>query len=163
MGGCDRWRDLVSRRAVCRGGLQQLRADRDELDDHVQRYVGWRRNSYSYRVRATDTAGDLGAYSNVATTTTGFSVSPNNAVLTFSRTQQYTAQGPGSSSVTWQVDGVAGGSASTGRITSGGVYTPPSAAGTHTIAATNGTDDGERHGLRVERPGHVHLPQRQHA
>ena len=96
-------------------------------------------NSYSYRVRATDTAGDLGAYSNVATTTTGLSVSPNNAVLTFSRTQQYTAQGPGSSSVTWQVDGVAGGSASTGRITSGGVYTPPSAAGTHTIAATNGT------------------------
>ena len=66
-------------------------------------------------------------------------MSPNNAVLTFTRTQQYTAQGPGSSSVTWLVDGVAGGSTSTGTITPGGVYTPPSAVGTHTISATAGT------------------------
>ena len=90
-------------------------------------------------MRATDTGGDLGPYSNVVTTTTAFTVSPNNAVLTYTRTQQYTAQGPGSGSVTWLVDSVAGGSASTGTITSGGVYTPPSAAGTHTISATTGT------------------------
>ncbi len=120
-------------------------------------------NSYSYRVRATDTAGDLGAYSNVATTTTGFSVSPNNAVLTFSRTQQYTAQGPGSGSVTWLVDGVAGGSASTGTITAGGVYTPPSAAGTHTIAATSGTTTASVTVYVSNYAGHVHVPQRQHA
>jgi fibronectin type 3 domain-containing protein len=95
-------------------------------------------NTYSYRVRATDTAGDLGPYSNIATTTTSFSVSPNNSVLTFTRTQQYTAQGPGSGNVTWLVDGVAGGNASTGMITTGGVYTPPSTIGTHTISASTG-------------------------
>jgi Concanavalin A-like lectin/glucanases superfamily len=95
-------------------------------------------NTYSYRVRATDTGGDLGPYSNVATATTAFTVSPNNAVLTFTRTQQYTAQGPGSSGATWRVDGVAGGTASTGTITSGGLYTPPSVVGTHTISAVAG-------------------------
>jgi hypothetical protein len=101
-------------------------------------------NTYSYRVRATDTVGDLGPYSNVATaaTTTGITVSPNNAVLTFTRTQQYTAQGPGSGSVTWLVDGVAGGSSSTGTITSTGVYTPPTTVGTHTISATTGITTG---------------------
>ena len=41
--GCgDRGSDLVSGRAVHRGGLQQLRADRDELDDLLQGYVGSR-------------------------------------------------------------------------------------------------------------------------
>ncbi len=95
-------------------------------------------NTYSYRVRATDTAGDLGPYSNTSTATTAFTVSPNNAVLTFTRTQQYTAQGPGSGSVTWLVDGVAGGSSTSGTITTAGVYTPPTSAGTHTISATAG-------------------------
>ena len=95
-------------------------------------------NSYSYRIRATDTGGDLGGYSNVATATTAFTVSPNNVVLTFTRTQQYTAQGPGGGSVTWRVDGVAGGSAGTGTITTSGVYTPPSTVGTHTISAAAG-------------------------
>ena len=95
-------------------------------------------NTYSYRVRATDTVGDLGPYSNTVTATTAFTVSPNNAVLTFTRTQQYTAQGPGSGSVTWLVDGVAGGSSSSGTISAGGLYTPPSVVGTHTISATTG-------------------------
>ena len=95
-------------------------------------------NTYTYRVRATDTGGDLGAYSNVATATTAFTVSPNNAVLTFLRTQQYSAQGPGSGNVVWRVDGVAGGSSSAGTITSSGIYAPPSAVGTHTISAVAG-------------------------
>ena len=36
------------------------------------------------------------------------------------------------------VDGVAGGSSGSGTITSGGLYTPPSSVGTHTISATAG-------------------------
>ncbi len=95
---------------------------------------------YSYRVRATDAVPNLGPYSNTATATTptaAFAVSPKNAVLTFTRTQQYTAQGAGS--VTWLVDGVAGGNSSSGTITSGGLYTPPSTVGSHTISAATGT------------------------
>ena len=60
------------------------------------------------------------------------------AVLTFTRTAQFTAQGPGSGGATWSVDGVAGGNASVGTITAGGLYTPPSTVGTHTVTATSG-------------------------
>ena len=95
-------------------------------------------NSYSYRVRAVDSAGNLSPYSNVATTTTSFTVAPGTAVLTFTRTEQFAAQGPGSGTATWSVDGVAGGNSSVGTITAGGLYTPPSTVGTHTVTATAG-------------------------
>jgi fibronectin type 3 domain-containing protein len=94
--------------------------------------------SYSYRVRAIDAAGKLGPYSSVVTAFTGLLVSPRNVALTPGQTQQYTASVPGGGSppVTWSVDGVAGGSSSVGTITSGGLYTAPSTAGSHTVAAT---------------------------
>ena len=98
--------------------------------------------SYSYRVRAVDSAGNLSPYSNVATASTGLTVTPGTAVLTFTRTAQFAAQGPGSGSATWSVDGVAGGNASVGTITAGGLYTPPSTVGTHTVTATSGALTG---------------------
>jgi len=66
-------------------------------------------------------------------TGTSLSVSPRVAALTFTQTQQFTAS---SGSVTWSVDGVTGGSATSGTITTGGLYTPPNAAGAHTVTAT---------------------------
>ncbi len=42
----------------------------------------------------------------VATATTSLSVTPGTAVLTFTRTAQFVAQGSGSGTVTWSVDGV---------------------------------------------------------
>jgi len=66
-------------------------------------------------------------------TGTGLSVSPRVTDLTFTRTQQFTAT---NGSVTWSVDGVAGGSASSGTITASGLYTPPATVGTHTVTAT---------------------------
>ncbi len=90
--------------------------------------------SYSYRVRALYGASP-GGYSNVASAFTGLSVTPRAVAVTFTSTQQFTAQGPGSGSVTWSVDGVAGGNASVGTITAGGLYTPPAAVGTHTVTA----------------------------
>ena len=96
-------------------------------------------NRYSYRVRAVDSAGNLGAYSNVVTTSTNLSVTPGTAVLTFTRTAQFNAQGVGSGSATWSVDGVAGGNAALGTITAGGLYTPPNSVSTHTVTATAGT------------------------
>ena len=65
-------------------------------------------------------------------TGSGFQVTPRVVALTFQQTQQFTASG----SVTWSVDGVAGGSAASGTITAGGLYTPPPAVGTHTVTAT---------------------------
>ena len=66
-------------------------------------------------------------------TGTGLSVSPRVTDLTNTRTQQFTAT---NGSVTWSVDGVAGGSASSGTITASGLYTPPATVGTHTVTAT---------------------------
>jgi hypothetical protein len=90
--------------------------------------------SYSYQVQVLDNSGKTSSFSGVASATTlSVSISPHNATLTFTRTQQFTS-GAG---VTWSVDGVAGGSSATGTISSTGLYTPPSAAGTHTVTATN--------------------------
>ena len=68
-------------------------------------------------------------------TGTGLTVSPVATVLTLTATQQFTAS---NGSATWSVDGIAGGSASTGTITVAGLYTPPSSAGTHTVSASAG-------------------------
>ena len=66
-------------------------------------------------------------------TGTGFGVTPRSAVLTFNMTQQFTASG----SVTWSVDGIVGGSSTTGTISTTGLYTPPAGIGTHTVTATS--------------------------
>jgi hypothetical protein len=89
--------------------------------------------TYSYRVRASDAAGNLGPYSNVARGTPALTVTPRVAVLTFSQTQQFTA---GASGMIWAVDGVTGGSTAAGRITPDGLYTPPGSVGRHTVTAT---------------------------
>ena len=73
--------------------------------------------------------------STTLTVTAGFGVTPRNAVVTLTQTQQFTATS-GFGNVTWLVDGVVGGSAATGTITTTGLYTPPAAAGAHTITAT---------------------------
>jgi chitodextrinase len=72
----------------------------------------------------------------------GFSIAPQTIVVTPGHTQQFTVSGPGSSSVVWSVDGVPGGSAATGTITTAGLYTAPSAAGTHTVTVV--TTDGTK-------------------
>ena len=57
------------------------------------------------------------------------SVSPNAANVRIGATQSFAARVSGSSNtaVTWEVNGVAGGSVATGAISSSGVYTAPSA------------------------------------
>jgi Concanavalin A-like lectin/glucanases superfamily/Fibronectin type III domain len=98
--------------------------------------------TYVYRVRAIDAAGKLGPYSSPLTTFTGVMLTPHQATLTPGQTQQYNASlpGGGSASVIWSVDGVVGGTASVGTVSSSGLYTAPASAGTHTITAA--TSDG---------------------
>jgi chitodextrinase len=93
--------------------------------------------SYTYRVRAVDSQGHLSPYSDLVSAFTGLVVSPRQAALTPGQTQAYTATSPGGGlpTVTWSVDGVAGGTTASGTITAGGIYTAPAAAGTHTVSA----------------------------
>ena len=89
--------------------------------------------TYRYRVRAADAAGNLGPYSNVAASVTGFVVSPRAVVLTPGQTQQFTAE---AGNVTWSVDGAVGGTTGAGTITASGLYTAPASVGTHTVTVS---------------------------
>ncbi len=68
-----------------------------------------------------------------------FGISPGSAMITEGATQQFTAtlQGLTNTTVSWSVDGVAGGNTTTGTISTTGLYTAPGAAGTHTVSATS--------------------------
>ena len=92
-------------------------------------------NTYSYRVRATDAAGNLSPYSNAppATATAGFGISPHVATLTLTQTQQFTANSTG---VTWSVDGVVVDRPQRERLRPRDLYTAPNSIGTHTVTAT---------------------------
>ncbi len=86
------------------------------------------------------TCNGAGGTSNTATLTIvsgTVSIAPAIAALTSIQTQQFTATVPGGGPVTWTVDGVAGGNATVGQIGSSGLFTPGSAAGSHTIVATS--------------------------
>ncbi len=76
-----------------------------------------------------------------AITVVNFTVSPATTTVDPSATQQFTASIPGvtGASFAWSVDGVAGGNATTGTISSSGLYTAPAAVGSHTITATTTT------------------------
>jgi hypothetical protein len=112
----------------------------------------------SYTTGATSVANDNGATftvtvsnaagnktSNPATLTVNpasgvtVTVSPPRAAVTTGVGQAFTATvaGTANTAVTWSVDGMAGGSAAVGTVSTGGAYTPPSTAGTHTVTATS--------------------------
>jgi hypothetical protein len=63
----------------------------------------------------------------------GLSISPRTVVLSPTQRQQFTASAPG---VIWLVDSLAGGSVSSGTITTAGLYSPPNAAGSHIVTVT---------------------------
>jgi hypothetical protein len=88
--------------------------------------------AFASSLAITDNAPNSPQSVSLSGTGTGLSVTPRVSVLTFTRTQQFTASG----SVTWSVDGILGGSASAGTISPNGLYTPPAATGTHTVTAT---------------------------
>jgi hypothetical protein len=71
-------------------------------------------------------------------------VSPRAAsVVATTQPQQFSAtvrNDPNNKGVTWDVDGVSGGNATTGTISSSGVYSPPAVSGTHTVTATSVSD-----------------------
>lgn len=71
-----------------------------------------------------------------------FTVSPAAVTAPPSGTQQFAAaiQGLPSTTVTWSVDGVAGGSPISGTITASGLYSAPSTTGAHTITAISTAD-----------------------
>lgn len=67
------------------------------------------------------------------------SVAPISASIPAGSQQQFTATVTGNAnpSVTWSVDGVAGGNATAGTVDATGLYSAPGVSGSHTITATS--------------------------
>jgi len=110
--------------------------------------------SYSYRVRATDAAGNLSNFSNTSSATTSssggsnitVSVSPQRGGLTVTQTSSFTAtltNDTGNQGVTWSSN--AGGSFAPPTSTSGSAvtFTAPASAGVVTITATSLADSSK--------------------
>jgi hypothetical protein len=74
--------------------------------------------------------------------TASVSISPVRAALTTGQSQAFTATVTGNSvtTVTWEVDSIPGGNSSVGTVSATGVYSPPAAAGEHTVAARSVAD-----------------------
>jgi len=82
-------------------------------------------------------------------------VAPTQAVVQIGRTQQFTVTvtGATNSAVQWFAGGVAGGDASVGTISAGGLYTAPSAipsGGSVTVTATSQADRSESASASVQ-------------
>jgi len=105
-------------------------------------------NGATFTVKVTNVAGSQ--TSSAATLTVNPSsgvtvtLSPRRAGVTTGVGQTFTATvtGTGNTAVTWSVDGVAGGNSTVGTISTGGVYSPPASAGTHTVTATSVASPG---------------------
>jgi hypothetical protein len=101
--------------------------------------------NYSYQVAAFDkaTPPNVSARSSAVSVTTESStltITPRNAAVTLMQTQQFTTNAPRGTTLNWSVDGVAGGNSSVGTISSGGLYTPPASAGTHSVSTVSSTN-----------------------
>jgi hypothetical protein len=81
----------------------------------------------------------VGSGTTASVTVLSLSISPGGTLLAPGATQQFSAsiQGIANTSVTWTVDGTAGGNSTVGTITTAGLYTAPNATGAHTIDASS--------------------------
>jgi hypothetical protein len=93
----------------------------------------------AHTVTATSAADTTKSASSALTVINTSSVSPASVILMAGATQPFSASFPALSnpSVIWSVDNIAGGNSSVGVISSAGVYTAPSQAGSHAVAATD--------------------------
>lgn len=93
----------------------------------------------SYTVTATSVA-DTSVTANASVVVGTLSISPTSATLASSQPEQFTpTASAGVSTLTWSVDGVAGGNATVGTISTSGLYTAPAQAGSHTVTAADGS------------------------
>jgi hypothetical protein len=100
-------------------------------------------NGATFTVKVTNVAGSQ--TSSAATLTVNpvsgvtVTLSPRRAAVTTAVGVTFTptVTGTGNTAVTWSVDGMAGGNSTVGTISTSGVYSPPSTAGTHTVTATS--------------------------
>jgi chitodextrinase len=128
--------------AVGNGYTQRLvsNPDGDLVEDQVVSTTG------SYSATSTQAPSSWWVMQLAAFRTSGGSASatiaPSNAALTLQQTQQFTTNAPNGTTLTWSVDGITGGNATVGTVSTTGLYTPPATAGTHTVSVVNPSNPG---------------------
>ncbi len=93
---------------------------------------------YSYQVAAFDKStppniSTLSSALQVTTPSQQLSIIRQTVALTQSQTQQFKTTAPSGTSLSWSVDGIAGGSVAVGVITNSGLYTPGKMPGMHVV------------------------------
>jgi hypothetical protein len=73
----------------------------------------------------------------IASGTTAATASPAIATLTLCQSQTFVTNAPAGQTLNWAVNGVVGGNANVGTISTGGVYTAPLTAGAYAVTATS--------------------------
>jgi len=104
----------------------------------------------THTIGATSVADTTASVTASVTVTGAVAISPTAATLMNNTSQQFTASVQGSNpTFTWSVDGVIGGNSTVGKISNTGDYTAPSAAGNHTVTASDGTGTGDSASAQV--------------
>jgi hypothetical protein len=87
---------------------------------------------------------------------TPLTLKPRAASITPAQTLQYSARlgGVQTSNVSWTVDGIPLGNTTVGTISTAGLYTPPSTAGTHTITAINNANANQNASVPIAVSGY---------
>ncbi|HWR35299.1 MAG TPA: Ig-like domain-containing protein [Clostridia bacterium] len=122
-------------------GVKKFQVSASKLDTFVSMPSGTRRLTVQAANSSTTFKSTIFVNVGSGTSTGSFTVRPRNVALTFTQKQQFTT----GTSVTWAVDGIAGGNATVGTISSTGLYTPPHVQGRHTVTARS-TSDSTRTG-----------------
>jgi hypothetical protein len=107
--------------------------------------------SGTHTVTATSAAVTSTSVSASITVTGPVTVAPTSVTLLTNAAEQFSAsaQGISNPTFTWSVDGVTGGNSTVGTISTAGLYTAPSQAGNHTIAASVGSIAGDSGSVQV--------------
>jgi hypothetical protein len=101
--------------------------------------------SGTHQVSATSVADKTKSASATVTIVGNVSISPSTSAMLTGATQQFqaTVTGQSNATITWSVDGVAGGNSNIGTISSAGLYKAPSQTGSHTVGASIGSGPGD--------------------
>src|SRR5216117_2738657 len=93
-------------------------------------------------VTVLETVGCAGVSTTPTPISVSVTISPILATVAAGGTQQFTAtvQNTSNTAVTWQVNGVTGGNATVGTISSSGLYTAPASPATVTVTAVSQAD-----------------------
>jgi hypothetical protein len=91
----------------------------------------------TYNLTCTGAGGSGMGSATVTVSSSTVTISPAFSTVTSQQTQQLSAAVPGTGTPVWSVDNISGGNSTVGTVSPGGLYTPGTAVGAHTVTAVS--------------------------